>query len=89
MPDVLLCRDNVDCYDDRRYVETNLIEAYAQLFDFITKHTNNPFVLIGDHGVSVRSWIARELIINLLAHREYSKSFNDKLILGGSADQLG
>jgi len=79
--DALLRRDNVDRYDDRRYVETNLIEAYDQLFDFISKHTNDPFVLIGDQNVSVRSWIARELVSNLLAHREYSKSFNAKLII--------
>jgi len=79
--DALLRRDNIDRYDDRCYVETNLIEAYDQLFDFISKHTNDPFVLIGDQNVSVRSWIARELISNLLAHREYSKAFNAKLIV--------
>ena len=79
--DALLRRDNIDRYDDRCYVETNLIEAYDQLFDFISKHTNDPFVLIGDQNVSVRSWIARELISNLLAHREYSKAFNAKLII--------
>jgi len=79
--DALLRRDNVDRYDDRRYVETNLIEAYDQLVDFIAKHTNDPFVLIGDQSVSVRSWIARELVSNLLAHREYSKAFSAKLIV--------
>jgi ATP-dependent DNA helicase RecG len=79
--DALLRRENCDRYDDRCYVETNLIEAYDQLFGFITKHTNDPFVLIGDQNVSVRSWIARELISNLLAHREYSKSFIAKLII--------
>jgi len=79
--DALLRIDNVDRYDDRRYVETNLIEAYDQLFDFIAKHTNDPFVLIGDQNVSVRSWIARELVSNLLAHREFSKAFNAKLII--------
>jgi len=79
--DALLRRDNVDRYDDRRYVETNLIEAYDQLVEFIAKHTNDPFVLIGDQSVSVRSWIARELVSNLLTHREYSKAFNAKLII--------
>jgi predicted HTH transcriptional regulator len=49
--------------------------------EFIAKHTNDPFVLIGDQSVSVRSWIARELVSNLLAHREYSKAFNAKLII--------
>ncbi|MDR2570002.1 MAG: putative DNA binding domain-containing protein [Oscillospiraceae bacterium] len=79
--DALLRRDNIERYDDRRYVETNLIEAYDQLVEFIAKHTNDPFVLIGDQNVSVRSWIARELVSNLLAHREYSKSYNAKLII--------
>jgi len=79
--DALLRRDNIDRYDDRLYVETNLIEAYDQLMDFISKHTNDPFVLIGDQSVSVRSWIARELVSNILSHREYSKSFNAKLII--------
>ena len=79
--DALLRRDDVDRYDDRFYVETNLIEAYDLLTEFIAKHTNDPFVLIGDQNVSVRSWIARELVSNLLAHREYSKAFNAKLII--------
>ena len=38
-------------------------------------------MLIGDQSVSVHSWIARELVSNILAHREYSKSFNAKLII--------
>ena len=79
--DAILRRENIDRYDDRLYVETNLIEAYDKLYDFVAKHTNDPFVLIGDQSVSVRSWIARELISNLLTHREYSKSFNAKLII--------
>jgi ATP-dependent DNA helicase RecG len=79
--DALLRRENIDRYDDRRYVETNLIEAYDQLMDFIAKHTNDPFVLIGDQNVSVRTWIARELVSNILAHREYSKAFNAKIII--------
>ena len=79
--DALLRKDNIDRYDDRCYVETNIIEAYDYLFDFISKHTNDPFVLIGDQNVSVRSWIARELVSNLLVHREYSKSFHARLII--------
>jgi len=79
--DALLRKENIDRYDDRLYIETNLIEAYDQLIDFISKHTNDPFVLIGDQSVSVRSWIARELVSNLLTHREYSKAFNAKLII--------
>ena len=79
--DALLRRDNVDRYDDRLYIETNLIEQYDALMAFISKHTNDPFVLIGDVRVSVRSWIARELVSNILAHREYSRAHLARLII--------
>ncbi|MCL2254930.1 MAG: putative DNA binding domain-containing protein [Lachnospiraceae bacterium] len=79
--DALLRRDNVDRYDDRRYIETNLIEAYDQLMEFFEKHTNDSFHLVNDVSVSARSWIAREMLSNILAHREYSKAFNAKLII--------
>jgi len=79
--DALLRKEDLDRYDDRLYIETNLIEAYDQLIDFISKHTNDPFVLLEGLNVSARSWIARELVSNLLAHREYSKAFNAKLII--------
>jgi ATP-dependent DNA helicase RecG len=39
------------------------------------------FFLIGVQNVSVRSWIARELVSNLLAHREYSSSFISRVII--------
>ena len=79
--DALLRRVKVDRYDDRLYVETNLIEQYNLLIDFIFKHTNDPFVLIDDARVSVRSWIAREIVSNLLAHREYSRAHIARLII--------
>ena len=79
--DALLRRVNVDRYDDRKYIETNLIDQYDLLIEFIYKHTNDPFVLIGDARVSVRSWIAREIVSNILAHREYSKAHISRLII--------
>jgi ATP-dependent DNA helicase RecG len=81
MTDALLRRTNTDRYDDRLMVETNLIEAYDQLVGFISKHSSDPFCLIGDQRVSVRSWISRELVSNILVHREYSKAFTAKLII--------
>jgi ATP-dependent DNA helicase RecG len=39
------------------------------------------FFLIGVQNVSVRSWIARELVSNILAHREYSSSFLSRVII--------
>jgi ATP-dependent DNA helicase RecG len=79
--DALLRRVSVNRYDDRKYIETNLIDQYDLLIEFICKHTNDPFVLIGDARVSVRSWIAREIVSNILAHREYSKAHISRLII--------
>jgi len=79
--DALVRRENIDRYDDRLTVGTNLIEAYDQLIDFITKHTLDRFFLVDNHRVSVRSWIAREVVSNILVHREYSKGFPAKIII--------
>ncbi|MCL1816197.1 MAG: putative DNA binding domain-containing protein [Clostridiales bacterium] len=79
--DALVRRNNVDRYDDRLIVETNLIEAYDKLMEYIAKHTLDRFFLVDNQRVSVRSWIARELVSNILVHREYSKAFPAKIII--------
>ena len=43
--DALLRKVNVDRYDDRLIVETNLIESYDRLFEFATKHLLDKFYL--------------------------------------------
>jgi ATP-dependent DNA helicase RecG len=79
--DALVRRKNLDRYDDRLLVGTNLIEAYDKLTEFIAKHTLDRFFLVDNQRVSVRSWIARELVSNILVHREYSKGFPAKIII--------
>ena len=39
------------------------------------------FYLVDNQRVSVRSWIARELVSNILAHREYSNGFPAKIVI--------
>ena len=36
--DALVRIDNTDRYDDRAYIQTNLIDAYDLLMDFVEKH---------------------------------------------------
>ena len=60
--DAICRRDNLDRYDDRLMVKVNLIDAYDQLLEFIGKHTLDRFFLVDGQRVSVRSWIARELV---------------------------
>lgn len=79
--DAICRRENLDRYDDRLMVRTNLIDAYDQLMEFIAKHTLDRFFLIEDQSVSVRSKIARELVSNILVHREYTSAFPAKIII--------
>jgi ATP-dependent DNA helicase RecG len=79
--DCLLRRENLDRYDDRLIVETNLIEAYDRVFEFIEKHTLDRFFIIGNQSVSVRSRIAREIVSNILVHREYTSSYRARVII--------
>ena len=47
------------------------IDAYDLLMGFMSKHLNEPFYLEGTTRISLRDKIFRELISNIIAHREY------------------
>jgi len=73
--------ENVDRYDDRLKVTTNLIEAYEQLMEFIAKHTSDKFFLVDNVNTSIRDLIAREVVGNILVHRDFSSAYPAKLII--------
>lgn len=79
--DAIFRRENTDRYDDRVVVKTNLLESYDELLAFSKKHLSDRFVLEGAQRVSARDVIVRELISNLLIHREYLNPFPAKLII--------
>jgi ATP-dependent DNA helicase RecG len=79
--DAIFRDEHPERYDDRLIVETNLIDGYDLLMDFIAKHTNDKFFLIDNMSTSVRDIIAREIVSNILVHREYSSAFPAKLII--------
>jgi ATP-dependent DNA helicase RecG len=70
-------------YDDRDDIRVNLIEAYLRLTGFVQKHLPDRFMLdeAGIQRIDIRNKIFREIIANLLAHREYSSSFPAKLLI--------
>ena len=70
-------------YDDREYIQTNLIEAYEQVMAFVAKHLPDKFYLEGDQRVSIRSKIFREVVANLIVHREYTNGFPCTFIIYG------
>ena len=73
--------ENLDRYDDRLQVTTNLIEAYDLLMEFVAKHTSDKFCLINNISTSIRGIISREVIGNILVHRDYSSAYPAKVII--------
>ncbi len=64
--DALVRRFNVNRYNDRLYIQTNLIEACEQLLDFVAKHLPDKFYLEGDQRRNLRTIIFREVAANAL-----------------------
>ena len=79
--DLILRKVNIDRYDDRDLVTTNLIESYERIMAFVAKHLPDPFFLEGDNRISLRDTIFREIASNILIHREYLNAFPAKLII--------
>lgn len=73
--------ENTERYDDRLRIQTNLIESYDQLMKFIQVHTLDKFFLVNNNNTSIRDIIAREVVANILVHRDFSSAFPAKLII--------
>lgn len=72
---------NLDRYDDRDVIITNLLDSYDRMSAFAKKHLSDPFVLDGMQSVSARDAILREIISNSLAHRDYSSGYVAKMVI--------
>lgn len=79
--DAIYRDENMDRYDDRDVIITNLIDSYTRLMTFVQKHTNDKFYLEGTHSISIRDKIAREICCNLLIHRELSDGTTSRIII--------
>ena len=79
--DAILKKKQVDRYDDREIIKTNLINSYDELMSFARKHLPDKFYLDDDVNISLRNIIARELIANTLIHREFSSDFTAKFVI--------
>jgi ATP-dependent DNA helicase RecG len=79
--DALLRVENLDRYDDRVYIQTNLIEAYEQLMAFVDKHIHDKFYMEGAQRVSLRAKIFREIVANLIVHREYTNAYPSSFVI--------
>lgn len=68
----------MDRYDDREVVKTNLIDSYDRFIDFGKKRLPDKFFLEDDKNKNLRNTILREMISNVLMHREFSSSYAAK-----------
>ncbi len=79
--DLILRKVNVDRYDDRDLVITNLIDSYDRILAFVQKHLPDPFYLEGIERRSLRDHIFREVASNMLIHREYASGATSRLVI--------
>ena len=83
--DLILRKVNLDRYDDRDDVRTNLFDTYSHIMAFGQKHLPDPFYLEdtpqGPQRTSIRDKIVREIASNILIHREYTNAFPAKVII--------
>ncbi|MDZ7699236.1 MAG: putative DNA binding domain-containing protein [Deltaproteobacteria bacterium] len=79
--DLILRKVNLDRYDDRDFVDVNLVNSYDRIMAFVAKHLPDPFYLEGTTSISIRDAIFREVASNILIHREYTNAFPAKLII--------
>lgn len=80
--EALVRKVNKNRYDDRMIVETNIIDSYPLLFGFATKHLPDKFYLEdGFRRISPRNIIVREILVNMLMHREFTSTYRAKFII--------
>lgn len=72
---------NLDRYDDREVIITNLVDSFRKLMDFGKKHLNDVFVTEGDQSISARDKILREVVSNIFAHRDYSSGYTAQFVI--------
>lgn len=71
-------------WDDRLTLRTNLIDTYLELKGFVNKHLPEKFYLEGDQRIDLRDKIFREVVGNVIVHREYSSALSTDLIIGAT-----
>lgn len=80
--DILERRDNMDRWDDRLLLKTNLIDSYLQALSFIKSKWPEKFYQdnAGERK-DLRELIFRELVGNIIIHREYNNSLPTEVII--------
>lgn len=72
--DIFVRKENVDRWDDRKTFITNLIDTRIGALDFVKGYFQEAFFQEGDQRIDLRDRIFREMIANVIIHREYTNA---------------
>jgi ATP-dependent DNA helicase RecG len=88
--DAILRRHDTDRFDDRLDIRTNLVDAYDHVMGFAAKHLPDKFHLDDSmRRVSLREKIFREVVANVLVHREYTNPTPANFIIYSDRVEIG
>jgi ATP-dependent DNA helicase RecG len=80
--DVMVRRENLDRWDDRLPpLRTNLIDSYIKVLDFVKSKWPEKFFIEGAQRIDLRELIFRELVANVIIHREYNTALASEIII--------
>jgi ATP-dependent DNA helicase RecG len=79
--DIFIKKENLDRWDDRKTFITNLIDTIIGALDFIKGYLPEVFYDDGLQRIDLRDRIFRELISNVIVHREYTNALPTSIIV--------
>ena len=81
--EVMVRIENPDRWDDRLTLRKNLIDTYLETKQFIYKYLPEKFYTEKDQRIDLRDKIFREVIGNVIIHREYTSAYSTDIIISG------
>lgn len=82
--EVMVRIQNKDRWDDRLTLRKNLIDSYLEIKQFVYRHLPEKFYTENDQRIDLRDKIFREVIGNVLIHREYTSNHPTEIIISES-----
>jgi len=82
--EAIVRRENKDRWDDRLTLRKNLIDTYLELKLFLNRYLPEKFYLEIDQRIDLRDKIFREVIGNVIVHREYTSALSTDIIISAS-----
>ncbi len=86
--EVMVRIQNLDRWDDRLTLRKNLIDSYLEIKQFVYRYLPEKFYTDKDQRIDLRDKIFREVIGNVLVHREYTSSYSTDIIISDTEVSL-